>query len=80
MPINKVPMENSHAHSFLCLQLLLCNQAELGDCKTAWMTHNAENIYFPDSVENTCKLRIKPKVLCSDVTSGILHDGNRRKN
>lgn len=79
MSINKVSMENSRAHSFLCLQLLLCNQAELGNCKGARTARKAGNIHCPDLIGNICRLRIKPKVSGSDGVSGV-HDGNRREN
>lgn len=62
MSINKVSMENSRAHSFLGLQLLLCNQAELGNCKRARTALNPGNIHCPDLIGNICRLRIKPKV------------------
>lgn len=80
MSINKVSMENSRAHSFLCLQLLLCNQAKLGNCKGAPSALNAGNIHCPDLIGNSCRLRIKLKVPGSDGISGILQDGNRREN
>lgn len=79
MSINKVSMENSRAHSFLCLQLLLCNQAELGNCKGARTARNAGNIHCPDLIGNICRLCIKPKVPGSDGISGILQDGNGEK-
>lgn len=73
-------MENSHAHSFLCLQLLLCNQAQSWRLarELGWPT-GLKIFTIETLIENVCGLCIKLKVLCSDSNiPGIHRDGSGR--